>query len=115
MVSVAETVRRTTTARNTSSSNRGSLRPVRRCSFLSSARHLNFAILLGPFVTTVGGTTRVNPEVAASLSGGGFSNYFSRPSYQSTAVANYLTSIGTKNKGLFKYVSSFRYANTFHG
>ena len=32
-----------------------------------------------PFVTTVGGTIRVNPEVAVSFSGGGFSNYFSRP------------------------------------
>ena len=33
-----------------------------------------------PFVTTVGGTTRVNPETAVSFSGGGFSNYFARPS-----------------------------------
>lgn len=32
-----------------------------------------------PFVTTVGGTIRVNPEVAVSFSGGGFSNYFARP------------------------------------
>ena len=34
-----------------------------------------------PFVTTVGGTIRVSPEVAVSFSGGGFSNYFSRPRY----------------------------------
>ncbi|KAI9444519.1 subtilisin-like protein [Lactarius indigo] len=54
-----------------------------------------------PFVTSVGGTIRINPEVAVSFSGGGFSNYFTRPSYQSTTVANYLTSIGTKNQGLF--------------
>jgi len=45
-----------------------------------------------------------------SFSGGGFSNYFTRPSYQSTTVANYLTSIGTKNQGLFKYVPGFGYA-----
>lgn len=67
--------------------------------------------MLGPFVTTVGGTTGINPEKAASLSGGGFSNYFARPSYQSTTVANYLTSIGTKNRGLFKYIPCFNYAN----
>jgi tripeptidyl-peptidase-1 len=71
--------------------------------------------LLGPFVTAVGGTTGVNPEKAASLSGGGFSNYFARPSYQNTTVANYLTSIGTKNHGFFKYVPGFRYANSLHG
>lgn len=32
-----------------------------------------------PFVTTVGATTSVSPEVAASFSGGGFSNYFAQP------------------------------------
>jgi tripeptidyl-peptidase-1 len=31
-----------------------------------------------PFVTAVGGTTGVNPEKAASLSSGGFSNYFAQ-------------------------------------
>jgi len=54
-----------------------------------------------PFVTTVGGTTQVNPEVAASLSGGGFSNYFPRPSYQDGAVSSYLQSIGSQYSGLF--------------
>ena len=34
-----------------------------------------------PFVTTVGGTIRTNPEVAVSFSGGGFSNFFARPRY----------------------------------
>ena len=38
-----------------------------------------------PFVTTVGGTIRVNPEVAVSFSGGGFSNYFAQPRYVSSA------------------------------
>ena len=42
-----------------------------------------------PFVTTVGGTTSV-PETAATLSGGGFSNYFAMPSYQASAVKAYL-------------------------
>jgi tripeptidyl-peptidase-1 len=43
-----------------------------------------------PYVTTVGGTTGV-PETVASLSGGGFSNYFGTPSYQSSAVQAYLS------------------------
>ena len=71
--------------------------------------------MLGPFVTTVGGTVGINPEKAVNFSGGGFSNYFARPSYQSTTVAKYLASIGTKNQGLFKYVPSFRYAKSLHG
>ncbi|KAI0741645.1 peptidase S8/S53 domain-containing protein [Daedaleopsis nitida] len=54
-----------------------------------------------PFVTTVGGTIRVNPEVAVSFSGGGFSNYFARPSFQSTAVTTFLNKLGNTNAGLF--------------
>ncbi|KAI0064451.1 subtilisin-like protein [Artomyces pyxidatus] len=54
-----------------------------------------------PFVTTVGGTTGVNPETAASLSSGGFSNYFARPSYQTTVVPPFITSMGTLFKGLY--------------
>ncbi|KZV92013.1 subtilisin-like protein [Exidia glandulosa HHB12029] len=54
-----------------------------------------------PFVTAVGGTTRVNPEVAVSFSQGGFSNYFARPSYQDAAVSKFLTGVGTKFQGLF--------------
>jgi len=53
-------------------------------------------------VTTVGGTVRVNPEQAVSFSGGGFSNYFAQPSYQTAAVGTFLTAIGTTNAGLFK-------------
>ncbi|KAH9029295.1 subtilisin-like protein [Lactarius deliciosus] len=34
-----------------------------------------------PYVTAVGGTTSFMPEVAASFSGGGFSEYFLRPGY----------------------------------
>jgi hypothetical protein len=60
--------------------------------------------LEGPFVTAVGGTTHVNPEVAASFSGGGFSNYFSRPSYQDDAVLSYLQKVGRRRLGLFKCV-----------
>jgi len=56
-----------------------------------------------PFVTVVGGTTRV-PEVAVSrfFSGGGFSDHFARPWYQEKVVKNYLAALpnGTY-EGLF--------------
>jgi tripeptidyl-peptidase-1 len=54
-----------------------------------------------PFITSVGGTTKVNPEKAVSFSQGGFSNYFARPSYQSTAVSTFLTSLGSTYTGLY--------------
>ncbi|TFK81380.1 subtilisin-like protein [Polyporus arcularius HHB13444] len=54
-----------------------------------------------PFVTSVGGTKSFGPEVAASFSSGGFSNIFSRPSYQDDAVAAYLKKLGNTNAGLF--------------
>jgi tripeptidyl-peptidase-1 len=48
-----------------------------------------------PYVTAVGGTTldgwfETGKEIVNSLSGGGFSNYESSPSYQKAAVENYL-------------------------
>ena len=46
----------------------------------------------------------MNPEVAANFSGGGFSNYFSRPDFQNTVVPTYLNRIGGKYYGLYKYV-----------
>ena len=61
-------------------------------------------VMQGPYVTTVGGTVKVNPEVAANFSGGGFSNYFSRPSYQERAVSSYLQNLGPMNHSLFKCV-----------
>jgi len=39
-----------------------------------------------PYVTAVGGTTGSSPEIGGQLSGGGFSNYWAQPSYQTTAV-----------------------------
>ncbi|KAF9559351.1 subtilisin-like protein [Agrocybe pediades] len=54
-----------------------------------------------PFVTAVGATTSVNPEVAFRSSGGGFSNYFSTPSYQKGAVSSFLANLGSINAGLF--------------
>ncbi|TFK43816.1 peptidase S8/S53 domain-containing protein [Crucibulum laeve] len=54
-----------------------------------------------PFVTAVGGTQNINPEVAVSrfFSGGGFSNYFKQPTYQKVAVEKYLEALP---KGLYK-------------
>ncbi|OQD84340.1 hypothetical protein PENANT_c013G04271 [Penicillium antarcticum] len=43
-----------------------------------------------PYVTAVGGTSDVSPEVAWNASSGGFSNYFSRAWYQNSAVEEYL-------------------------
>ncbi|KAH8980026.1 subtilisin-like protein [Lactarius hatsudake] len=54
-----------------------------------------------PYVTTVGGTTKSNPEVAAGLSGGGFSNYFERPAYQNVVVPAFLQSLGSQYNGMY--------------
>ncbi|KAJ6485625.1 peptidase S8/S53 domain-containing protein [Mycena sanguinolenta] len=54
-----------------------------------------------PFVTTVGGTTGVNPTVAVSFSGGGFSRYFAQPSYQTASVTPFLNALGSKFSGLY--------------
>ncbi|KAH9038759.1 subtilisin-like protein [Lactarius pseudohatsudake] len=54
-----------------------------------------------PYLTSVGGTTRHNPEVAASISGGGFSNFFDRPPYQANAAPPFLQTLGDKYKGYY--------------
>ena len=62
-----------------------------------------------PYVTSVGATKNFNPEVVAFdaannfASGGGFSNYFPRPSYQddNKVVKNYVSSLGGEFAGLF--------------
>lgn len=81
--------------------------------------YLDIINVVGPFVTTVGGTIRVAPEVAVSFSGGGFSRYFAQvksmhsdgssashmvqqPSYQASAVDSFLTGLGDTFSGLFK-------------
>jgi len=53
-----------------------------------------------PFLTSVGATTGTT-EVAATFSSGGFSDIFAAPSYQSSAVATYLTALGSTNSGKF--------------
>ncbi|KAH9167147.1 subtilisin-like protein [Lactarius sanguifluus] len=54
-----------------------------------------------PWVTSVGGTTGYNPEVAASLSSGGFSVYFPRPTYQNNAVPTFLWNLGGLYNGFY--------------
>ncbi len=59
---------------------------------------------VGPYITSVGGTTKSLPEIAAPLSGGGFSNYFLRPEYQDRDVPDFFKRLGGKYKGLYKCV-----------
>lgn len=54
-----------------------------------------------PFVTSVGGTHHVEPEVATYFSSGGFSDRFPRPAYQEAAVTRYLGILGNKWEGLY--------------
>jgi tripeptidyl-peptidase I len=51
-----------------------------------------------PYVTAVGALVGVSPEKAVSFSGGGFSNYFAQPSYQSSAVSSWIS--GNHDSGL---------------
>ncbi|KAI9823130.1 MAG: vesicle formation at the endoplasmic reticulum [Thelocarpon impressellum] len=54
-----------------------------------------------PWVTSVGGTTKVQPEEAIGFSSGGFSDRFPRPAYQDEAIKTYLGVLGDKWKGLY--------------
>ncbi|KAG9736267.1 subtilisin-like protein, partial [Aureobasidium melanogenum] len=54
-----------------------------------------------PYVTSVGGTHFINPEVAAEYSGGGFSEIFPRPDWQEDEVKTYLDSLGSRLTGMF--------------
>ena len=51
-----------------------------------------------PFVTVVGATRGIQPEIGAGLSAGGFSNFFGHPEYQNAAVDSYMTAIGGQYK-----------------
>ncbi|KAJ6779784.1 hypothetical protein PWT90_04962 [Aphanocladium album] len=54
-----------------------------------------------PYVTAVGATRDIVGETAMELSGGGFSEYFSRPAYQDGVVDAYVARRGRQRKGLF--------------
>jgi hypothetical protein len=51
-----------------------------------------------PFVTVIGGTQGTT-KVGARLSAGGFSNYFSQTGYQTSAVGQYLSMLGSQLSG----------------
>ncbi|GLB06208.1 polynucleotide 3'-phosphatase [Aspergillus tubingensis] len=60
-----------------------------------------------PYITAVGGTQDV-PEVAWVDSSGGFSNYFSQPSYQSDQVGTYLDKyISASTKKYYEQYTNF--------
>ncbi|KAG9079042.1 hypothetical protein FS749_008892 [Ceratobasidium sp. UAMH 11750] len=54
-----------------------------------------------PYVTSVGATYGISPEIAMLISQGGFSNYFARPRYQAKAVSGYIKSLGRTYEGLY--------------
>lgn len=54
-----------------------------------------------PYVTSVGSTQGIGPEVAAKFSSGGFSDYFARPEWQDEAVGSYLGLHGEQWKGYY--------------
>ncbi|KAI0716525.1 family S53 protease [Earliella scabrosa] len=54
-----------------------------------------------PYVTSMGATSGLNPEIAAAFSSGGFSNMFPRPSYQDNAVNTYLNALGNTYQGRY--------------
>ncbi|TFK88148.1 family S53 protease [Polyporus arcularius HHB13444] len=54
-----------------------------------------------PYVTSVGATQGLEPEVAWTSSSGGFSNIFQRPSYQDAAVEEYLLGLGSTYTGRY--------------
>ncbi|KAJ6447828.1 subtilisin-like protein [Mycena sanguinolenta] len=54
-----------------------------------------------PYVTSVGSTQGFAPEKATNFTGGGFSNFFSTPDYQTGAVAGFLETIPEDFTGTF--------------
>ena len=61
-----------------------------------------------PYITSVGGTQSISPEIAWTAGSGGFSNYFPRPSYQESAVSTYLSEqISPATKAYFSAFANF--------
>ncbi|KAF7290031.1 Family S53 protease-like protein [Mycena chlorophos] len=46
-----------------------------------------------PYVTAIGATWGFDPEIATNFTGGGFSNFFTRPPWQSSAVEEFLKTV----------------------
>lgn len=68
---------------------------------LNTTRFLPIFPAACPFVTSVGGTHFVEPEVAIGFSSGGFSDRWARPAYQDAAVTAYLEQLGDTWEGLY--------------
>ncbi|KAF9021533.1 tripeptidyl peptidase A [Hymenopellis radicata] len=64
---------------------------TQQCQSLDGKNTTQFLPLF-PAVTAIGGTVNV-PEIAVDFSGGGFSNYFARPSYQDSVVPAYINAL----------------------
>ena len=61
-----------------------------------------------PYITAVGGTQSIQPEIAWVAGSGGFSNYFTRPEYQAAAVSTYLDDhISAATKEYFSAFANF--------
>ncbi|KAF6233137.1 hypothetical protein HO173_008681 [Letharia columbiana] len=61
-----------------------------------------------PYITAVGGTQSIEPEIAWVAGSGGFSNYFPRPEYQAAAVSTYLNDhISAATKDYFSAFTNF--------
>ncbi|CAG8939763.1 unnamed protein product [Penicillium salamii] len=60
-----------------------------------------------PYVTAIGGTSDVAPEVAWDASSGGFSNYFAQAWYQESAVKQYFTQITSETKDYYSNFADF--------
>ena len=54
-----------------------------------------------PFVTSVGSTSGIEPEVGTDFSSGGFSNLFAQPSFQSAAISGFLETLPSDFAGIF--------------
>lgn len=61
-----------------------------------------------PFVTSVGGTQAVSPEIAWVSSSGGFSNYFGRAWYQEFAVEGYLEQLSAATMEFYSQYTNFQ-------
>ncbi|KAF5328534.1 hypothetical protein D9758_017940, partial [Tetrapyrgos nigripes] len=61
-----------------------------------------------PYITSVGGTQGISPEVATNFSSGGFSNVFSQPSFQQPFVSAYLESTGVEDTYAGRFNASGR-------
>lgn len=60
-----------------------------------------------PYLTSVGGTVNVTPEVAWDGSSGGFSSYFARPSYQDTAISEYFKTVSNSTFSYYGQYTNF--------